>query len=265
MKEQDTVIFSSSPIPTTGNDALVGRLVNGLMQKGVHVFQHITRELDHHGDLHVSGHGGLDEYGEFMELIKPKFLMPVYGDFKSKKRVIDEAINRGVVTRKNAINVDGNGQVIELTADTMEADGVVEHGTVLVDDTGAIVNNVVVKDRLMLAENGLVTVILTIDRRSGQLMTSPDIVTRGFIYMRDNEELMSQFRAELKRVVSQRFKRVELDRFKQELKDHITYYLYEKTQRSPIVIPVVNVVGGQGDIKRQAEKRADMRGQDQQG
>jgi ribonuclease J len=115
----------------------------------------------------------------------------------------------------------------------------------------------------MLAENGLVTVILTIDKRSGQLMTSPDIVTRGFIYMRDNEELMSQFRAELKRVVAQRFKRVELDRFKQELKDHITYYLYEKTQRSPIVIPVVNVVGGQGEVRRQAEKRTEMRNQDQ--
>jgi ribonuclease J len=102
----------------------------------------------------------------------------------------------------------------------------------------------VIKDRLILAEEGLVAVVLTIDRKSGQLMTSPDIISRGFIYMRDNEELMNGFRAELRRAVQQRFKRVDLDRFKAELKDHITHYLFEATNRSPIVIPVVNIVGG---------------------
>jgi ribonuclease J len=101
-----------------------------------------------------------------------------------------------------------------------------------------------VKDRLMLAEEGLVAVILTVDRKSGQLMTSPDIVSRGFIYMRDNEEMMSTFRNELRRAVAQRFKRVDLDRFKQEIKEHVTHFLYEQTQRSPIVIPVINVIGG---------------------
>jgi ribonuclease J len=91
-----------------------------------------------------------------------------------------------------------------------------------------------------------VAVVLTIDKKSGNLMTSPDIISRGFIYMRDNEELMNGFRMELKRAVQQRFKRIDLDRFKAELKDHVTHYLFEQTQRSPIVIPVVNIIGGGG-------------------
>jgi len=95
-----------------------------------------------------------------------------------------------------------------------------------------------------MAEEGLVAIILTIDKKSGNLLTSPDIISRGFIYMRDNEEIMNGLRVELKRAVQQRFKRVDLDRFKAELKDHVTHYLFEHTQRSPIVIPVVNIVGG---------------------
>jgi ribonuclease J len=99
----------------------------------------------------------------------------------------------------------------------------------------------------VLAEEGLVAVILTVDKKSGQLLTSPDIISRGFIYMRDNEELMNLFRTELRRAVGQRFKRIDLDRFKAELKDHITHFLYEQTQRSPIVIPVINVIGGKNE------------------
>ena len=112
------------------------------------------------------------------------------------------------------------------------------------DQTGAIVSTIVVKDRVLLAEEGLVAVVLTIDKRNGNLLTSPDIISRGFIYMKDNEELMNAFREELRRAVTQRFKRVDLDRFKAELKDYVTHFLYEQTQRSPIVIPVVNVIGG---------------------
>jgi ribonuclease J len=118
----------------------------------------------------------------------------------------------------------------------------------LVDQTGAIVSNVVVKDRLMMAQDGLVAVVLTIDKKAGTVLTSPDIISRGFIYMRDNEELMNDLRNELRRAVQQRFKRIELDRFKQEIKEHVTHFLYEKTQRGPIVIPVINVVGPKGSI-----------------
>ncbi len=110
-------------------------------------------------------------------------------------------------------------------------------------------NNVVVKDRVLLSEEGLVAIVLTIDKRSGSLLTSPDIISRGFIYMRDNEDLMNGLRHELRRAVSQRFKRIDLDRFKAELKDHVTHYLFEQTQRSPIVIPVVNIIGGKVEAK----------------
>jgi ribonuclease J len=106
-----------------------------------------------------------------------------------------------------------------------------------------------VKDRVLLAEEGLVAVVLTIDKKSGSLLTSPDIISRGFIYMRENEEVMNGLRQELRRAVQQRFKRVDLDRFKAELKDHVTHYLFEQTQRSPIVIPVVNIIGGKGEVK----------------
>jgi ribonuclease J len=96
---------------------------------------------------------------------------------------------------------------------------------------------------------------LTLDKKNGALLTSPDIISRGFIYMRDNEEIMNGLRQELKRAVQQRFKRVDLDRFKAELKDHITHYLFEHTQRSPIVIPVVNIVSNGGGGKPQTDKQ----------
>jgi ribonuclease J len=108
---------------------------------------------------------------------------------------------------------------------------------------------VVIKDRIMMSQDGLVVVVLTVDKKTSTSVTSPDIISRGFIYMRDNEQLMTDLRGELKRAVSQRFRRVDLDRFKQEIKDHVTHFLYDRTQRSPIVIPVVNVVGGSSKAK----------------
>jgi ribonuclease J len=240
LKEQDTVVLSSSPIPYSGNDAKVREMVCDLHRKNVHVFQHITRDLNAHGPLHVSGHASADEYAEMIDMLQPKFFIPIYGDFTAKKHHIDIAINQGI-PRKDTLNLE-NGEVVEFTPDSMQITGNVPVGTVLVDQTGAVVSSVVIKDRLLLAEEGLVAVILTIDKKTGNLLTSPDIISRGFIYMRDNEELMKEFRTELKRAVQQRFKRIELDRFKQEIREHVTHFLYDKTQRSPIVIPVVNII-----------------------
>ena len=245
LKEQDTVILSSTPIPESGNDRLIGDMVDGLMKRGVHVFEHRNHEIDGVGPLHVSGHASREEYAEMIAMLKPKFFIPIYGSYRSKARHIDLAIEQGI-PRANTLNVE-NGDVIAFEGDRkIEVIGKVPQGTVLVDQTGAIVSNIVIKDRLMLAEEGLVAVVLTLDKKTGQLMTSPDIITRGFIYIRDSEELMNAFRAELRRAVGQRFKRIDLDRFKAELKDHITHFLFEHTGRSPIVIPVVNVVGGGG-------------------
>lgn len=241
LKEQDTVVLSSTPIPYSGNDSLVRTMVDDMYKKNVHIFRHESREVDGCGPLHVSGHASRDEYGEMIDMIRPKFFVPIYGDYTAKKYHIELAVEHGI-PRRNCANVD-NGETVSFTNNTMELTEKVPHGTVLVDQTGAIVSSVVVKDRLMLSGEGLVAVVLTIDKKTGQLMTSPDIISRGFIYMKDQEELMNSFRIELKRAVAQRFKRVDLDRFKLELKEHVTHFLYDQTGRSPIVIPVVNVIG----------------------
>jgi ribonuclease J len=258
LKEQDTVILSSTPIPETGNDALIGDMVDELMRKGVHVFRQETYVIDGAGPLHVSGHSSMDEYKELIAIVKPKYFMPIWGPYRSKKRHIDLAIEEGV-PRANCINAE-NGDVVLINKDKIEVNGQVPHGTILVDQTGAIVSNVVVKDRVLLAEEGLVAVVLTVDKKTGSLLTSPDIISRGFIYMKDNEELMNAFRAELRRAVTQRFKRVDLDRFKAELRDYVTHFLYEQTQRSPIVIPVVNVIGGRSEKNNNDQHKASGNG-----
>lgn len=247
LQEQDTVILSSTPIPESGNDKLIGDMVDGLTKRGVHVFEHRNHDLDGVGPLHVSGHASRDEFAEMIQYTRPKFFIPIYGAYRVKQRHIDIAIEQGI-PRANTLNA-GNGEVITLTPDHMETAGEVPHGTILVDQTGALVSSVVVKDRVLLSEEGLVAIILTIDKKNGTLLTSPDIISRGFIYMREHEGLMNDLRLELRRAVQQRFKRVDLDRFKVELKDHVTHFLFEQTQRSPIVIPVVNVVGGKTDVK----------------
>jgi ribonuclease J len=267
LKDQDTVVLSSTPIPYSGNDAKIRSMVDDLLKKNVHVFRHETHELDQIGPLHVSGHASRDEYAEMINLIKPKFFIPIYGDYTAKKYHIDLAVEQGI-PRENTINLD-NGFMIGLTKDKMKQLGEIPHGTILVDQVGTVVSNVVVKDRILLAEEGLVAIILTIDRKTGNLLTSPDIISRGFIYMRDNEELMNGLRNELKRAVTQRYKRVDLDRFKLELKDHVTHYLFEQTQRSPIIIPVLNIIGGnfkkdQNQSKPEANKSPEQIALEQQ-
>jgi ribonuclease J len=263
LKEQDTVVLSSTPIPESGNDALIGKMVDELMKKQVHVFRHETHEIDGCGPLHVSGHASIEEYRDMIQMTKPRFFIPIYGSYRSKQRHIEIAVEEGIA-RKDTVNAD-NGDVIEMNKDTMGLTGKVPSGIVLVDQTGALVSNVVIKDRLLLAEEGLVAVVLTVDKKTGNLLTSPDIISRGFIYMRDSEELMNAFRIELRRAVQQRFKRVDLDRFKQEIKEHVTHFLFEHTQRSPIVIPVVNVIsGGKPSSSSGGDKRGGAKGKKQQ-
>ena len=242
LKPQDTVILSSTPIPDSGNDRLITKMVDELNRNGVFVKRHSTHEADGCGPLHVSGHCSQDEYMDMIDMIKPKFLIPIYGSYTAQKYHNEAAVERGF-PRANTSHIN-NGEIISLTRDKMQVIGEVPVGTVLVDQTGATVSSVVIKDRLMLAEEGLVAIVLTIDKKRGETLTSPDIISRGFIYMRDNEEMMKELRNELRRAVSQRFKRVDLDRFKQEIREHVTHFLFEHTQRSPIVIPVVNIVGG---------------------
>lgn len=241
----DTVVVSSTPIP--GNEVRYQTIGNELAHFGVHLFRHPTHELDGVGPLHVSGHARRDEKRELLNIIRPKYFLPIYAGFLHRRYHSEIAIEEG--WKRNDIIMADNGDSVLLTSDAWEQGPEVPHGSLLVDQNGMIVSNVVIKDRLMLSEEGMVAVVLTVDKKSGQLLTSPDIITRGFIYIRDNEELMSEFRTELRRAVVQRYKRIDLDRFKAELKDHITHFLYEQTGRSPIVIPVVNVVSGKAGDK----------------
>lgn len=243
LHEGDTVVVSSTPIP--GNEVRYEEIGNLLVQHNVHLYRHPTHEIDGCGPLHVSGHARRDEYREILHIIKPKFFIPIYAGALNRRYYTEIAVEEGW-PRANIISAN-NGDSFLFTADKWESAGQVPYGSLLVDQTGSIVNSVVVKDRVLLSEEGLVTVILTIDKKSGNLLTSPDIISRGFIYMRDSEELMNNLRQELRRAVSQRFKRVDLDRFKLELKDHLTHFLFEQTKRSPIVIPVVNIIGGKGE------------------
>lgn len=245
LHEGDTVVVSSNPIP--GNEVRYQEIGNDLALKGVHLYRNPTHEVDNCGPLHVGGHARRDEHREMMQMVRPKFFIPIYAGMLNRKYHAEMAIEEGW-PRKNVILVS-NGESLAFTADSWQPAGEVPSGSLLVDQTGTVVSNVVVKDRVLLSEEGLVAVVLTVDKKAGALLTSPDIISRGFIYMRDNEDLMNGLRNELRRAVQQRFKRIDLDRFKAELKDHITHYLFEQTQRSPIVIPVVNIIGGKGEVK----------------
>jgi len=278
LKEGDTVVISSTPIP--GNEIRYDQIGNKLSKKGVKLFRHPTHELDGCGPLHVSGHAKRDELREIIQLVRPKFFIPVHGGATRRRYHAELGMQEGVA-RQNALLLD-NGDSVYFTSKTVEQGGQVPHGSLLVDQNGSTVSGLVVKDRLMLSEEGILTAILTVDKKSGQLLTSPDIISRGFIAMRDSEELMGLFRAELRRAVRQRFKRVDLDRFKQEMRDFITHFLFDQTGRSPVVIPVVNVIGGKveartvhasrqpsaedkaiADQRRFQEMRAKLLGQDQ--
>jgi ribonuclease J len=274
----DTVVISSSPIP--GNEVRYDLIGNKLCKLGVHLFRHPTHDIDGCGPLHVSGHARRDELREMIQLTRPKFFIPVHGGALRRKYHAELGVQEGI-PRSNVF-VPDNGDSFYFTPETVEHGGQVPHGSLLIDQTGSIVSGLVVKDRLMLSEEGILTAILTIDKNSGQLLTSPDIISRGFIAMRDSEELMNLFRSELRRAVQQRFKRVDLDRFKSEMRDFIAHFLYDQTERSPIVIPVVNVIGGKvaartvhssqqpsaedkviADQKRFQEMRARLLGSDQ--
>jgi ribonuclease J len=245
LRTGDTVVISSSPIP--GNELSYDAISDRLSKTGVHLFRHPTHELDGCGPLHVSGHARREELAEMIRLIKPKFFVPVHAGHLRRKYHAELAINEGI-PRKNIL-FPSNGDSLYFTNETAEQGEEVPHGSLLVDQTGSVVSGIVIKDRLMLGEAGILAVVLTLDRKSGQLLTSPDIVSRGFIAMKGNEELVNALRAELHRAARQRFGRIELDRFKTEIREFVTHFLFEQTGRSPIVIPVINVIGNKTEAK----------------
>lgn len=259
LKREDTVVISSTPIP--GNERSYQDISGNLAQIGVHLFRAITTEVDGCGPLHVSGHANRDELSEMIKMVKPKYVMPVHGSPLDRRYHQQVAIEAGV-SEANALMVS-NGDTLEYKNDKLEITGRVPIGAHLVDQTGNVVPDLVIHDRLLMSEDGIVVVVLTIDKKNSQLLTSPDIITRGFIYMKENEELMNELRNELRRFSLRRFSRVDLVRFKQELRDHVNNFLFQNTQRSPIIIPVVNAVGAGGNAQAQSASNTQRRPQTQ--
>lgn len=246
IKNSDVVVFSSNPIP--GNEKYVVRTVDGLMREGSDVIQNGKTHLTGVGPLHLSGHGYYDDHVKLINALNPKYYMPIHGEFHMLVHNAELAEKEAAIPRDNIFVCD-SGDVIEITPAGAKKNGRIPVGGIMYDDSGAIVSEVVLKDRIHMASEGMFVVVLTVQRGSGRLMTSPDIISRGFIYLRDSEELMGMIRQYLKQKVARSFggKKIDLDVIKKELKDEITHILYDQTRRTPIVIPVINEIGGGGN------------------
>ena len=245
IKNSDVVVFSSNPIP--GNEKYVVRTVDGLMREGSDVVQNGKSHLTGVGPLHLSGHGYYDDHVKLIRALNPTYYMPIHGEFHMLVHNAELAEKECAIKRDNIFVCD-SGDVLEITPETARKNGRIPVGGTMFDDSGAIVSEVVLKDRIHMATEGMFVVVLTVQRGSGRLMTSPDIISRGFIYLRDSEELMGSIRQYLKQKVARSFgnKKLDMDVIKKELKDEITHILYDQTRRTPIVIPVINEIGGNG-------------------
>lgn len=254
IKNSDVVVFSSNPIP--GNEKYVVRTVDGLMREGSDVIQNGKTHLTGIGPLHLSGHGYYDDHVKLINALNPTYYMPIHGEFHMLVHNAELAEKEAGIKRDNIFVCD-SGDVIEIDHDGAKKAGRIPVGGIMYDDSGAIVSEVVLKDRIHMAAEGMFVVVLTVQRGSGRLMTSPDIISRGFIYLRDSEELMGMIRQYLKQKVARSFsgKKIDLDQIKKELKDEITHILYDQTRRTPIVIPVINEIGGGGKPQRDGRQQ----------
>ncbi|HMH70158.1 MAG TPA: ribonuclease J, partial [Candidatus Saccharimonadales bacterium] len=229
IKNSDVIVFSSNPIP--GNEKYVVRTVDGLMREGSDVIQNGKTHLTGIGPLHLSGHGYYDDHVKLINALNPKYYLPIHGEFHMLHHNAELAEKECGIPRDNIFVCD-SGDVIEIDSEGARKSGRIPVGGIMYDDSGAIVSEVVLKDRIHMAGEGMFVVVLTVARGSGRLMTSPDIISRGFIYLRDSEELMGTIRQYLKQKVARSFggKRVDLDIVKKELKDEITHILYDQTR-----------------------------------
>lgn len=252
IKNTDIIVFSSNPIP--GNEKYVVRTVDGLMREGSEVIQNGKTHLTGIGPLHLSGHGYYDDHVKLINALNPTYYMPIHGEFHMLVHNAKLAEKEAGIPRDNIFVCD-SGDVIEITPGGARKNGRIPVGGIMYDDSGAIVSEVVLKDRIHMATEGMFVVVLTVQRGSGRLMTSPDIISRGFIYLRDSEELMNTIRQYLKQKAARAFGRgkLDMDVIKKELRDEITHILYDQTRRTPIVIPVINEIGGGGGQKQQSQ------------
>lgn len=241
IKAGDTIILSSSIIP--GNEKSVVKLIDNLMREGAQIFSRMTEGIREHGPVHVGGHGHKGDVGDLVALVKPKYYMPIHGEFHHLVYSA-EAANENGVAKENCFIMD-NGDVLEVSQKEAKRAGRVPSGNVMIDGHGVgDVEQVVLRDRLAMASEGIFTIIATVDRKTSKLVTSPDIISRGFIYMKESEELVKEARQMIRNSFDRRNNREPLDwtKFKLQLRDQVADFLYAKTKRNPMVIVVVNEV-----------------------
>ena len=233
IRKSDTVIISASPIQ--GNENAVNETINNLFRQGAMVYS--GNEVD----VHVSGHAHIEELKLLLSITKPHNFIPQHGEYYMLRRHAQLAIKLGV--EPDHTFVIENGQVVLLKDKKVtRSDVKVQAGAILVDGLGiGDVGAIVLRDRQAMAKDGIFVLILTVDRQTGKLVTSPDIISRGFIYMREREDLVNEARSEIKRIFANHNDRYPLqwDLAKRMIRDHVGEFLFEKTQRRPMVIPVV--------------------------
>ena len=228
----DMVIISASPIP--GNEKLVSRVINQLFKKGAEV---IYESL---ADVHVSGHACQEELKLMHTLVKPKFFMPVHGEYRHLKQHAELAEKLGMPS--NNIVLAENGDVIEVTRDSIRKNGTVPSGQVFVDGLGVgDVGNIVLRDRKHLSQDGILTVVVTIEKETGSVIAGPDIISRGFVYVRESEDLMEGAREIVKNsLLDCQDKHItEWATIKSNIKEALRTFLYEKTKRKPMILPII--------------------------
>ena len=229
IRPNDTIIFSSSAIP--GNEKAISKVINELSMKGAKViFQ----------DVHVSGHACQEEIKLIYSLVRPKYSIPIHGEYRhriAQKHVVEEL---GIPTED--IFIIGTGDVLELDQDSARVSGRVQTGSIMVDGLGVgDVGNVVLRDRQRLSEDGIIIVVMTLERHSNVVLAGPDIVSRGFVYVRESEDLMEQAREAACDALDSCASRGISDwsRIKTEVKDALSSFVWKKTKRSPMILPII--------------------------
>lgn len=228
----DTVIISATPIP--GNETGVGRTIDNLMKLGATVVAGRDKMM------HVSGHASQEELKIMLSLIKPKYFIPVHGEYRMLRKHGDLAVQMGVA--KDHVLIGDNGQIFEFSSRSGHKTGHVNAGRVFVDGLGVgDVGNIVIRDRQQLAMEGVVIVVMTLAKGTSHALAGPDIVSRGFVYVRDSEELMREAHEKVAAVLE----RCEAGNIrewaviKSQVRDTLSRYLYEKTRRRPMILPII--------------------------
>ena len=229
IKPGDVIIFSSHPIP--GNEKAVSKVMNELAKMGASViFQ----------DTHVSGHACQEEIKLIYTLTKPKFSIPVHGEYRHLKAHRDLAISMGI-PKENVI-VMQSGDVLELNEESAEVTGQVLAQGIMVDGLGVgDVGNIVLRDRQHLSQNGIFTVVVTLDRYNGMVLAGPDIVSRGFVYVRENEELIEEAKEVVERTLDRchQKKITDWNKLKNEIRDDLGSFIWKKMKRNPMILPII--------------------------